>query len=268
MANLDFLLQKSKYSLISKLTLLAVAVVVTAGTLTNSAGATHSWGSYHWARQTNPFTLRLSSNLTSDWQSYLATASSDWSASSVLDTSVVTGAKNPKTCKPTQGQVEVCNAKYGNNGWLGLAQIWISGGSHITQGAVKMNDTYMTRAPYNTPAEKNHVMCQEVGHTFGLGHQDETGAALGTCMDYSTDAGSQHPNSHDYAQLVDIYSHLDTTTTVGTSTTSSASSDASDLNSSQNWGRRVFRSQNGFVEVYERTFQDGSKLISAVYLAH
>jgi len=31
---------------------------------------------------------------------------------------------------------------YGNTGWLGLAQIWITTGSQITQGVVKLSDTY------------------------------------------------------------------------------------------------------------------------------
>lgn len=249
----------------------AFAVLATSmllmGVLANTASASHSWNNYHWARQSNPFILKLSSNLSASWQPYLATTSSDWSASSVLDTAVVAGTKNPRTCKPTPGRVEVCNATYGNNSWLGLAQIWISGDSHITQGAVKMNDTYMTRAPYNTPEEKNHVMCQEVGHTFGLGHQDETGAALGTCMDYSSDPGSQHPNQHDYDELATIYSHLDSTTTVNTSAFSRSAADSIDSDNSQNWGRRVFRSKSGLLEVYEREFKDGSKLVSTVTLA-
>lgn len=234
--------------------------------MANTASATHAWSSYHWARQSNPFTLKLSSNLSPSWKPYLDTASSDWSQSSVLDTAVVNGTKNPKTCKPTPGQAEVCNATYGRNGWLGLAQVWISN-SHITQAAVKMNDTYMGKAPYNTAEEKNHVMCQEVGHIFGLGHQDESGADLGTCMDYSMSVNSQHPNTHDYTQLEQIYAHLDSTTSVGALANSNAASDASDLNNSQNWGSRVFRSNNGYVEVYERTYKDGSKLVSFVNLA-
>jgi hypothetical protein len=78
-----------------------------------------------------------------------------------------------------------------------------------------MNDTYFNQAPYNTPEERNHVMCQEVGHTFGLGHQDESGADLGTCMDYSQSLNSQHPNQHDYEQLEIIYAHLDGTSSIG-----------------------------------------------------
>lgn len=253
--------------LLRTVTVLGTASTLLAFALTNTASATHSWNNYHWARQTNPFTLKLSSNLTSSWQPYLVTTSNDWSVSTVLDTTIVPGNRNPKTCRPTSGRVEVCNARYGSNGWLGLAQIWISG-SHITQGAVKVNDTYMTTAPYNTTEEKNHVMCQEVGHTFGLGHQDESGAALGTCMDYSSDIGSQHPNQHDYDELGLIYAHLDSTTTVDATLSSNAAANSSDLNSRQNWGRQVYRSKTGLLEVYEREFNDGSKIITSVTVAN
>jgi len=112
----------------------------------------------------------------------------------------------------TVGRVEVCNNTYGNNGWLGVAQIWASG-SHITQGTVRLNDTYFNTATYNTPAWRNLVTCQEVGHTFGLDHQDENfnNPNLGTCMDYTNDPSTnQHPNAHDYEELDIIYnSHLD-----------------------------------------------------------
>jgi hypothetical protein len=37
---------------------------------------------------------------------------------------------------PGGGTTQVCNGKYGNNGWLGLASISITGGTHITQGDV------------------------------------------------------------------------------------------------------------------------------------
>ena len=47
---------------------------------------------------------------------------------------------NPKNCKAVSGRVEVCNSHYGNTGWLGVAQIWVSG-LHIQQGTVKLNDT-------------------------------------------------------------------------------------------------------------------------------
>src|SRR5262245_40704329 len=112
--------------------LLAASVAALAVAISASAAfATHAWGNYHWARTSNPFTIKLGDNGTSTWDSYLNTASSQWSASSVLDTTVVAGQARGK-CRPTAGRVEVCNGSYGNNGWLGLASIWASG-DHITQ---------------------------------------------------------------------------------------------------------------------------------------
>ncbi len=198
--------------------------------------ANHSWGGYHWARTSNPFTVRLGNNLSSDWPTYLALASSDWSASAVLNAPVAAGGSKGN-CRPTAGRVEVCNRSYGNNGWLGLAQIWITDGTHITQGAVKLNDTYFSTSTYNNPNEKRHVVCQEVGHTFGLDHQSTDGSSLNTCMDYFSNTGanagstaSTKPNQHDYDELGIIYSHLDSFTTVGAAvaTAPGASGNAAD----------------------------------------
>ena len=199
-----------------RLTLLAGMLGLTAVALATPAGANHSWAGYHWARTANPFTVNLGDNLSSSWKPYLATTSSDWSVSSVLDTVIVAGLSKGKNCRATSGRVEICNGAYGNNGWLGVAGVWASG-SHITQAVVKLNDTYFKTSTYNTPAWRNLVMCQEVGHTFGLDHQDEAfdNPNLGTCMDYTRDPGTnQHPNQHDYDQLEAIYAHLDSSSTV------------------------------------------------------
>lgn len=175
------------------------------------ASASHSWGGYHWARTANPFQLEIEKDVTGDWGTYLTEAQVDWNVSSVLDTKSTDYRSPNRKCSAIDGKVAVCNNSYGGNGWLGIAQIWVSG-SHIAQGIVKLNDFYFSSAPYNTPEWKQMVMCQEIGHTFGLDHQDEVfdNTNLGTCMDYTNDPGSnQHPNDHDYAQLEEIYAHLD-----------------------------------------------------------
>ncbi|MGH2435828.1 MAG: hypothetical protein ACRDFA_02410 [bacterium] len=143
------------------------------------------------------------------------------SQSRVLNLQKVAGGSRSRNCRPTDGRIEVCTAAYGNNGWLGLAQIWITGGEHITQGVAKLNDTYFNTSTYNTPAWRRLVMCQEVAHDFGLDHQDENfnNANLGSCMDYTSDPdgppSNENPNAHDYQQLESIYDHTDSTTTVG-----------------------------------------------------
>jgi hypothetical protein len=221
----------------------------------------HSWGGYHWGRTANPFTVVLRDSVTSQWDSYLATTSSDWSKSTVLDTTIVQSNKKARPCKATEGQVEICNTTYGNNGWLGIAQIWLSGG-HIAQGVVKLNDTYFNTSTYNSPAWRNVVMCQEVGHTFGLDHQDEdfNNAPLGTCMDYSADPSpNQHPNAHDYEELQIIYSHLDDTNT----NTFPADILGGDFTAAASWGHSV-GSGEGPVELFVREFAPGQHLLTFV----
>ncbi|MBI2048650.1 MAG: hypothetical protein HYT30_01860 [Parcubacteria group bacterium] len=250
---------------------MVIAGVVLMGATASVAQADHAWGPYHWARTSNPFTIKLGDNVSGVWDATLAQASSDWSASAVLDTTIVPGSnlRSPKTCRPKAGQGEVCNAKYGNNGWLGIASIWASG-DHITQGTVKLNDTYFNTPTYNTPAWRNLVTCQEVGHIFGLDHQDEnfTNANLGTCMDYTNNpVDNQHPNAHDYEMLETIYAHLDTTTTVSQTAASSARMPDIDTENRSEWGREIRRSADGRAALFERDLGNGRKVFTHVFWA-
>ncbi len=238
--------------------------------------ATHSWVGYHWGSKVSPFTLQLGDNVSTAWDSYLWTTSTDWTSSDVLDTVIVAG-KGGRNCAATNGRVEVCNKKYGNNGWLGLAQIWVSD-KHITQGVVKVNDTYFSTEKYNTLEWKNLVMCQEVGHTLGLGHNDEDFSTTnGTCMDYSNDpVPNQHPNAHDYEQLVSIYGHTtDTINTVGTAilsrlgfgSSNNRSIENVDFGDSREWGKSIKTDSKGKSSLYERDLGNGGKLQTFVVWA-
>jgi hypothetical protein len=243
------------------------AVVLAVQLLVPPAGASHAWAGFHWARTANPLQLQLGRNLSGPWVSVLDTTSADWSASAVVDTAVVAGGTNAKRCNPTAGRVEVCNASYGRNGWLGVASVWASG-SHVTRATVKVNDSYFSMAKYNTPAWRNSVMCQEVGHTLGLGHNDEDFSTVnGTCMDYADDpAQNQHPNAHDYEQLATIYSHLDTTNTA-VSSTGAANRSAASLYAQDEWGRAIRYSSDGRPVVFERPLPQGERLVTFVVWA-
>lgn len=244
---------------------LGAAIALPLAALAVPAAATHSWAGYHWARTANPFTLKLGDNVDAKWDSYLVTTSSDWTGSVVLDTVIVPGSTTGKRCVATAGRVEVCNAAYGNRGWLGIASISLNG-THITQGTVKLNDTYFDTAQYNTPAWRNVVSCQEVGHTFGLDHQDEnfTNADLGTCMDYSNNpVPNQHPNAHDFEQLATIYQHLDTSTTIGAQTAAVAATG----DSPAEWGRPVKFDRQGRPNVFERIDGPGRTTVTHVFWA-
>lgn len=249
--------------------LLMFSVVLVLGISSASvAYATHSWGGYHWARTSNPFTLKLGDNVSSAWDDILKTTSTDWSKSDVLDTTIVTGLGG-RNCKAQTGRVEVCNSKYGNNGWLGLAQIWVSGG-HITKGTAKMNDTYFNLPRYNNADEKLHVMCQEVGHTLGLGHTSEDGTSQKTCMDYSNDPESTLPNAHDYDELAIIYGgHDDITTTISATKSAGASALAQngDFENASEWGKAIRYSSDGKPSLYARDLGREEKVFTFVIWA-
>lgn len=261
-----------------------LALFLVAGTVS----ASHAWGKYHWDLSTDESTvspLELADNLTSSaWNNSLAAASSDWNAS-VLKNQVVSGAGNAN-CDPTSGRVEICNGEYGDNGWLGIASIWATRGrsNHIVQGVVKVNDTYFNTPKYDTEAWKNFVMCQEVGHTFGLGHQDEnfSNANLGTCMDYTSDPDgtllgqldNQHPDQHDLDMMTEVYAHLNSTDDGsrpgngkgnggGKKKSGGVGADI-DLNDPSSWGQAVRQDAQGNDSLFERDLGNGQVLITHV----
>jgi hypothetical protein len=189
------------------------------------AQADHAWGKYHWdlsTAQTETDPLELGDNTTSgEWGLSLDRAWFDWNASVLKNTTEI--GLSAANCDPTAGRVEVCHDEYGDNGWLGIASILITRGrdGHITQAVVKLNEPYFNLPGYDTDAWRTFVMCQEAGHTFGLGHQDEnfSNDNLGSCMDYTNDPSgtvygqlnNEHPNQHDFDELEAIYAHLNST---------------------------------------------------------
>lgn len=233
--------------------------------------ADHAWSTHHWKKGSGELTMPVGDNVDSRWDQYLTAAIQDWNKSEVIQAVSSAGATSPRRCAPVAGRIEVCNAKYGQTGWLGIAQIWLSNG-HITQGTTKLNDTYFDTAKYNTPAWRALVTCQEIGHDYGLGHQDEDSGnadltdanGVETCMDYTSlpDANGQ-PNGHDYAQLTSMYSHSE----AATSTAQSVQSEAAGGDAPADWGRAVAFTKDGRPRVFERTTASGRKMVTHVFWA-
>jgi hypothetical protein len=262
----------------------------------------HAWGGYHWKHSGTPYTRDLGDNVgasaTANWDPYLRTTAgavsdtfNDWQLpyetwdgytyTAMLSTPIVAGGTTAKRCSPATGKAEVCNARYGNSGWLGVAGISVTSDGHITRGYAKMNDTYFDSSKYNTRAWRNLVMCQEVGHLFGLAHQNESynTANTGSCMDYTNDPdggadgvsaddpSNEYPNRHDYEQLQAIYgsghSSHSSTQTANTSTDDVPEDEPG--NDPKDWGTEVWRDKDGRASVFEKQLDDkGSKKVTHV----
>jgi hypothetical protein len=98
------------------------------------------------------------------------------------------------------GGLQLKYGSYGNNGWLGLATITTIG-CRITSAKSQLNDSYLRSSSYSQ-TNIDHVACQEVGHTFGLGHNR---SATDTCMNDSILTPGAQYNSHDVELLNTIY---------------------------------------------------------------
>lgn len=269
----------------------AALIAGAAFTASAPAGANHAWGNYHWARTSNPLSLKINKALTSDWGGYVDAAVADWDVSTVLSLGQAVNAPSgtsSKRCSPIKGQILVCNDSYGQRGWLGIASITTDSASHITSGTTKLNDSYFNTASYNKPAWKAMVACQEIGHDFGLAHQDEGFAApnLGTCMDYTNDpSGSgaylksnEHPNAHDYEELGIIYAH----TTDGYATSAMIAATNFGVRAAgravpqalpapgdtiAEWGSAVHRDGKGRPDLFVRPLPGGGKMLTHVLWA-
>ncbi len=190
----------------------ALMVVAVFG-YTPGATAAHSWADYHWARTTTSFDLTVINSTTSEWSGYVPQSISDWSNSGKLNMIEVSGSTAKRVrrqCKGGSGTVRICNDTYGDTGWLGIAGISLDTNGHITTGYTKMNDTYYANPFYDNQEWRQSVVCQELGHNIGLGHQDEdfNNQSLFSCMDYQNPP-YMYPNTHDYEQLDTIYGHTD-----------------------------------------------------------
>lgn len=265
-------------------------LVIVALVLAPAVYATHAWSDYHWARTSNPFDLILVNSTTADWDSYVPPAALEWSASTVstiptvLHFDVHTGDTSSKTrrqCRPTDGQVRICNLTYGATGWLGVAGIYTDANDHIVKAYTKLNDTYFATDYYNDPIWKQAVACQELGHDLGLDHQDEdfNNTPIDTCMDYR-DPPYRYPNDHDFEELAIIYGHTDSYDSYDSGAPAPSGggggnscnappgkgcNKGEDIGGSpgnSDWGKSLGR--HGQTEVFELVNPDGSRIITFV----
>ncbi len=252
------------------------------------ASATNSWAGYHWASNGTGVALKVNTSISSVWDRSVTGAIADWDSSDKLVLTRAASSATPKRCNPIAGQILLCNTTYGQTGWLGIASVWLSNG-HISQATTKLNDTYFNTASYNSPEWRALVACQEIGHDFGLDHQDVAFANvnLGTCMDYTNaplgglvggfDYGRANitPNAHDYDELRIIYSHPDAgfgatnfgIRQFGKPLPDSVVDEEPGGDDPADWGQVTHRDGQGRPDQFIKTVGPGRKMVTSVFWA-
>ena len=272
----------------------AALIASVAITVSTPAGATQ-WGNYHWATTNGILAVRVNSSITPDvWGSSVGGAIADWGTGAVsfnipdhLTLNPQVSTADRRKCSPVSSQILVCNYSYGYRGWLGIANIWTSG-DHILQATTRLNDSYFALGTYNKPEWRNMVACQEIGHDFGLDHQDtiNTNANLGSCMDYTDNPrppspalNNEHPNAEDFSSLnsVGMYGHFDATSTATLAAAATkfgirvvgqaapSTGDAPGGLSAAEWGTPIHRDAKGRADTFVRELGAGRKLLTHVF---
>jgi hypothetical protein len=169
------------------------------------------WGNYHWNKCTIDVQVeRVLSN--TNWRNLFSTSINNWNVAAriqVTTSNLSYSNTTANSCSPTTGKIRVCNNNYGATGWLGVAGIWAYSDGSIARAYTKVNDYYFSptynNGYYNNNAWRGSVMCQELGHDFGLDHWDEDfDTYCDSCMDYSKQP-KNYPNQLDRNKVDSIH---------------------------------------------------------------
>lgn len=175
------------------------------------------------------------------WNSWFFGTLSDWSLMRLSPRGGVDSNTDRYNCPIGYTGIRVCNyfdyAGLGNNGnaYAGLAEfLVVYSTGHISRGRVRLDDRYSGIAwsgyCYAPPTNAlvpcldyaHAVLCQELGHEYGLDH-----IGGGTCMGngyFADSAGVYHPNATDYDHLNGtLYAHWDSGSSVAATSASSSS---------------------------------------------
>ena len=167
----------------------------------------HFWENYKWLKTDENLVVSVGDCHTTtniDWSNMLADVIYHWN--NIPERQDGTGKKYIPTnisfiksfCE--DGMIQSYNDNYGDNNWYGLNEIFITNDGYITYSISKVNQYYSL----NT-REWQHVLCHEIGHGVGIGHQSEDGGDLNTCMDYDWYHSNKYPNKHDVDILDVLY---------------------------------------------------------------
>ena len=151
------------------------------------------WDDPFVAKDDGGLHLTLRNALDDTWQSEFELAVADWMESDALRLTTERVAVD-YNCNRVDGVMVVCNANFGETGWVGINENSMIGGV-IVSSVAKMNEYYLRKADFD---HRRFTMCHEIGHgEWMLG----PGRALG----WVAGLGYSHPSTLSRCRLMDAY---------------------------------------------------------------
>jgi len=167
------------------------------------SNTTISWKSSFIKPNDGGLHLTILNALDDTWQDAFAVAVSDWQESDALQLTIERVEVDP-TCKRVEGVMVVCNANFGDKGWVGINENELKD-DVIVSSVSKMNEFYLNNAD---DAQRQFTMCHELGHGYGLPHTDVNpyNKNLGNCLDYTDDPDENlDPGEVNMSKLRNMY---------------------------------------------------------------
>lgn len=164
-----------------------------------------------WNVDSGGLNLKVLNSVEDWWQPYLARAMKEWENGDpdALTLTIQKKGAPDFQCDPVKGRLKVCNGDYGDTRWRGINQILVSN-NYIVASAARMNDYFLKEA---SDEQRQYTMCHELGHGFGLPHDDEDffNADRNNCMDYTSNPKNNlSPSIINFQFLTDLYGTVPT----------------------------------------------------------